>query len=344
MKKTIVNFQNPLYTVLFFALFCLTSCQKENIRPIFNKEKVEIHELDLSNLAMQMKSNARNDAWVVMNEVVHVTYEGPYLISINVENIPDPSTHRLDVTIIPFDKPTDLVLQSFDPDRNPTNLDLKESRNPGMQTDFVKFRRNDFVIGETNAMLKMEWEGQGNKFEVKINAVRVDCQEEQPRNQGDVGIEFQPVCGCDGRTYFDQTAAYNAGITSWERGQCTPDLNIPIEGVWKITDIGFPIRQLEIVEYIAKNCYVLTITWIDSEGNDSYTSRSIICPEEEAEGRTWTVVDEKPKGGPLFWPVEKWSAQVNDQGELEIYRSNGAKNKDDKKDNTTIFHQFKRIK
>lgn len=341
MKKTVINFQNPLYTVCILALFLLTACQKENIQPTFNKaittktvldKTIETEELDLSNLETQMKSNARAGSGVIMNELVEVTYEGPYLVSINVEDLPNPSTHRLDVTVIPFDKPTDLVLQSFDPQRNPTNLNLKESRNPGMHTDFVKFRKNDFVIGETNAILSVEWEGAGNKFELKINAVPVECEEDRPRMQGDVGIEFQPVCGCDGRTYFDATTAYNAGITAYTRGRCLPNLNIPVDGLWESLEINWPQYQL----YIEDDC--ISYTLIGEK--DGVVIK--ICDEYEEDkesGRTWTVVDEK-KNGFLFWPVEKWSAQVNTQGELEIYRSNGV----DKKDNKTIMHRFKRIK
>lgn len=343
MKKTVINFQNPLYIVCFFTLFLLTACQKENIQPIFENNvkdaidrTIETHELDLSDLVTQMNINARADSWVVANEIVQVTNEGPYLMAINVEDLPNPNTHRLDVTIIPFDKPTDLMLQSFDPERNPTHLDIKESQNPGMNTDFIKFRQNDFVAGETNAVIKIEWEGFGNKFEIKINAVPVDCEEDQPRSQGDVGIDFQPVCGCDGRTYFDETAAYNAGITAYQRGRCIPNLNIPVDGVWESLDINWPqhyvIIEDDCIEYIILDDTNITIKICDDE------------EETKEEGRTWTVID-KSKKSFLIWPVEKWSAQVNGQGELEIYKTNAAAKAEEKEDGPkTILHRYKRIK
>ena len=193
-------------------------------------------------------------------------------------------------------------------------------------------------------MIQVEWEGQGNKFELKVNAVPVDCEEDAPRRLGDVGIEFQPVCGCDGNTYFDATAAYNAGVTSYKRGRCLPNLNIPVDGLWQSIDP-------EIVQHLVRiedNCIELTIVDIDEHGNDN-SATYLFCDEDETkegEERTWTVVD-KSKKSFFIWPVERWSAQVNKEGELEIYRTDGADKDKDQKDKDgpkTILHRYKRIK
>ena len=342
MKNSILNFSTPLYITLVLAFFLLTACQKEqleinsieNISTITKETTTKIHELDLSNLEDKAYGRDR----VLFNDYIETDRGFGFKLSINVEDLPNPNTHKIEAILIPFGKPTDLVVQGWNRNQPQIFNDIKESRNPDLEVDRVIFRASDFLANETNAIIDVQWQGAGNKFELKLYAIPVDCQEEAPRNQGDVGVIFQPVCGCDGRTYFDATAAYNAGITSYERGQCMPNFELPIEGLWQAIDIESPFQYLEIIKEFAKDCYILRVSDLLEDGTYEHY-RFLICPEED---RTWTVVDEKKDRLSLFWPVEKWSVQVNKQGELEVFRSNGAVK--DKEQYATILHRFKRIK
>ncbi len=66
-------------------------------------------------------------------------------------------------------------------------------------------------------------------------------------------LQYDPVCGCNNKTYGNACAAACAGINTYTKGECPQDATIKLEGkVWQLTTFAVTPKPLQVPKCTAK--------------------------------------------------------------------------------------------
>jgi len=265
MKKIKVFFkedQKNIFLLLVMATFLFTSCQKENMNELASpeialakKEKLvdpnvqpnhkEGESITLKESAEVATSRGVTSSTTLIYQNKYTVNEGDWLNLYFPKNqLPDPTMYKLDVEILPVNGDPDLYIYGVENmntvwGHNPWRM-IRKSVNGGTASDHASFRQSDLKIVEDQLFISVYGYSK-SEYEIYIYQTTVQCQE-FPVAEPMITLDINPVCGCNGKEYINESAAFADGLTYWTTGPCNT-----IDGTWVPADSVFsPITQMVI--------------------------------------------------------------------------------------------------
>lgn len=228
---------NLIFVIVLFTIFALTSCQKERLQEMESiTEKVTTEQafdieriLSSANLKQASKkkiefttvdknvASSRGNEVLVYSATTSVTNHLDVYFW-NKANLPDPTTHKVEVKVTPISGATDIYIAGSDMDYTYSRL-VRSSTLAGQAEDYVSFRKTDLMLNEERMNISVTGTG---SYRIEIYMSDVECLEYPPAEQFPRWV-VQTVCTCDNTQFYSPDDASNEGYTSWTNGPCMPE-------------------------------------------------------------------------------------------------------------------------